>query len=378
MLANTDAPPRGRRTGRWLAAGAAVLVAAGATFAITRPRDPGEPAPGATEAVTTTELERRDLSTSKSISGAIGYGGTRPVEGHKQATVTWLPAPGATVKRGKQLYRADDRPVPLFYGGMPLYRPITGKGLAGRDVRIIADNLKALGYTIGVQPSTGAWVTPPPPEKDPVQVRKGEGVLTERLITSIKKWQRDQGLPETGAIAVGDVEVLAGAVRVESVAVQPGAPAAGPLMSVTATRKVITVAAELSEAASIERGAAVTVDLPDERTVPGRVLSVGRALAAADGAVADVTPKLTITVAVDDTAAIAKIDSADVQVNFAGKVRENVLAAPVEALVALAEGGYAVQTSSGLVAVTTGMFAQGWVEITGAGLAEGTTVVVAS
>jgi hypothetical protein len=141
---------------------------------------------------------------------------------------------------------------------------------------------------------------------------------------------------------------------------------------------VITVSAELSEAASIERGAAVTVDLPDERTVPGRVLSVGRALATADGAVADSTPKLTITVTADDTAALAKIDSADVQVNFAGKVRQDVLAAPVEALVALAEGGYAVQTQSGLIAVTTGMFAQGWVEITGDGLAEGTTVVVAS
>ncbi|GGN97274.1 peptidoglycan-binding protein [Actinoplanes lobatus] len=358
MSANTDARPW-----RWLVAGAAVLVAVAVAVLVLRPRDPGTPTPAATGAVTTTELQRRDLSTSKSISGTIGYGGTRAVDGHKQATVTWLPAPGTTVKRGRQLYRADDLPVPLFYGGMPLYRTITGKGLAGRDVRIIADNLKALGYPIGVQPDT-----------KPVQ----GAVLTPQLIAAIKRWQRDQGLPETGAIAVGDVEVLAGAVRVESVAVQPGAPATGPLMSVTATRKVITVAADVSEAASIERGAAVTVVLPDERTVPGRVLSVGRVLAAADGAVADATPKLTITVTLKDPKAIAKIDAAEVRVDFAGKVRENVLAAPVEALVALAEGGYAVQTTTGLVAVTTGMFAQGWVEITGDGLTEGTSVVVAS
>ncbi|WP_204301328.1 peptidoglycan-binding protein [Actinoplanes campanulatus] len=350
MSANTDTRPW-----RWVAAGAAVLAAA-AVVLVTRPRDPGTPATAVTEAVATTTLQRRDLSTSKSISGTIGYGPARAVTGHKQATVTWLPAPGATVKRGRQLYRADDLPIPLFYGGMPLYRTITGKGLAGRDVRIIADNLEALGYPIGVQ----------------------RAVLTPQLIAAIKRWQRDQGLPETGAIAVGDVEVLAGAVRVESVAVQPGAPADGPLLSVTATRKVITVAADVSEAASIERGAAVTVVLPDERTVAGRVLSVGRVLAAADGAVGDATPKLAVTVTLNKPKSIAKIDAAEVRVDFAGKVRENVLAAPVEALVALAEGGYAVQTTTGLVAVTTGMFAQGWVEITGDGLTEGTSVVVAS
>lgn len=375
-----------RRIG--FAAGALALLAGGA-FLLTGPRSAASPAPAATDPVATAKLERRDLSTSKSISGSIGYGNPRAVEGHRQATVTWLPAPGASIKRGQQLYRADDRPVPLFYGGMPLYREIAGKGLVGRDVEIVADNLAELGYSLGYRPRAGTWVTPPAaspspapsasaPPVPPVKIKKGEGVLTTGMIAAIKKWQRDLGLPETGTIAVGDVEVLSGAVRVDSVAVQPGAPANGPLMSVTPTRKVITVSAGMSEAASIERGAAVTVILPDEKEIPARVLSVGRTLAAPEGAIGDSTPQLTVTVTVDDPATIAKIDSADVTVGFAGKAREDVLAAPVEALIALAEGGYAVQTSSGLVAVTTGMFAQGWVEITGDGLAEGTDVVVAS
>ena len=52
---------------------------------------------------------------------------------------------------------------------------------------------------------------------------------------------------------------------------------------------------------------------------------------------------------------------------------------PVGALVALSEGGYAVQRAdAGLVAVDTGMFAKGLVEITGAGLDEGMTVVTTS
>ncbi|SDS72476.1 hypothetical protein [Actinoplanes derwentensis] len=382
MLENHDAPPRFRRR---LAAGIAILVAGAAFLAVRQSstRPPETPPTAAT--ATTVKLARRDLNTSKTMTGTIGYGTPRALAGHREATVTWLPEAGAQIRRGRQLYRADDRPVPLFYGEMPLYRTLTGEGLVGRDVRIIAENLTALGYPIGPQPSPGERVRPPsqtasaaaavrPPR---VTVRSDEGVLTARMIKAIKKWQEDLGLPVTGAVAVGDVEILSGAVRVDSVFVQPGASANGPLMSVTPTRKVITVAAELAESASIERGAKVTVTLPDDKSTPGRVLSVGRALSTPEGSVGSEAPSLSVTVIVNNPAAISKIDSADVQVGFAGEIRTDVLAAPVEALIALSEGGYAVQTPTGLVAVTTGMFAQGWVEIAGPALAEDTEVAVA-
>ena len=58
-----------------------------------------------------------------------------------------------------------------------------------------------------------------------------------------------------------------------------------------------------------------------------------------------------------------------------------VLVVPIRALVALAEGGYAVEKVSGattqLVAVVPGAFGDGIVEITGDGIAEGDSVVVA-
>ncbi|MEU8233372.1 efflux RND transporter periplasmic adaptor subunit [Actinoplanes sp. NPDC048967] len=375
-------PPRRRRGAvKWLAGGLVVAVlAVVAGVVLTRHRASGKPAAQTPPAVETVKLERRDLSTTKQLNGSIGFGAPRPVSGHTEATVTWLPAVGATIKRGKQLFRADDKPVTLFYGKMPLYRPIAGRNLAGRDVRIIADNLRALGYGIGHQPAPGAWVTRPstPAPATKVQVRSGESVLTTGLIAAIEKWQQDRGLPVTGQVAVGDVEVLPGAVRVDSLAVQPGSPANAPLMSVTSTRKVITVPAELSDAAVLERGKRVTVSLPDDRTVKARISAVGRTLAAPEGGVADGAPTMTVSVTVDDPKAIADLDSADVQVNVAGRTVEDVLAAPVEALVALTEGGYAVQGPQGLVAVGTGMFADGWVEISGDGLAPGTDVVVAS
>ncbi|MFI5937461.1 efflux RND transporter periplasmic adaptor subunit [Actinoplanes sp. NPDC051494] len=393
----TEPPPRRRRTLRWLVAGLVVAaLGAGATVAVTRHRAAGAPQPEGPPPVATAQLERRDLSTTKKIAGSIGYGAPRPLAGHLDATVTWLPAAGATIKRGKQLFRADDRPVTLFYGSMPMYREISGKNLVGRDVRIIADNLTALGYAIGSQPWEGSYVTQnkpgaPPPDPSPsssppgaapttvqVRVRDGEGVLTASLVAAIKRWQDDTGLPATGTIAVGDVEVLSGAVRVDSVAVQPGSPANADLMAVTPTRKVITLNAELSDAGSIKRGAKVTVALPDDRTVKARVLSVGRKLATSEDGAGTGPPTLTVTVTADEPKDIAGLDAADVDVNFAGRTAKDVLAAPIEALVALTEGGYAVQTPAGLTAVRTGMFADGWVEIEGDGLAEGTDVVVSS
>ena len=58
-----------------------------------------------------------------------------------------------------------------------------------------------------------------------------------------------------------------------------------------------------------------------------------------------------------------------------------MLAVPVSALVALLEGGYAVQVDDAgqlrYVGVQLGLFANGLVEVSGTGLAEGQKVVVA-
>lgn len=346
---------------RWLIACLVVAgLAAGATFVATRHSAGREPVTPETVAVETAKLERRTLSTVTSMPGALGFGAARPLSGHTEAVVTWLPAAGATIRRGGQLFRANDQPVTLFYGGLPLFRPIATAGMKGRDVRIIVDNLRALGYRTGPQRS------------------REEGELTPGLVAAIKRWQKDLERPVTGTIAVGDVEVQSGAVRVESIAVQPGSPANAQLMTVTSTRKVITVAAEPADAATVRRGGRVTVSLPDDRTVKARVLAVGRNVVSSDEGPAGGSPKLTVTVTVDDPASLAKLDTAEVTVNFPGRTRKDVLTAPIEALVALSEGGYAVQGPNGLVAVKTGMFADGWVEITGDGLDEGIDVVVAS
>ena len=76
------------------------------------------------------------------------------------------------------------------------------------------------------------------------------------------------------------------------------------------------------------------------------------------------------------------LDQAPVTVQVVTSAAQDVLTVPVDALLALAEGGFAVervgtgpQGANELVTVETGAFADGWVEVIG-DVAEGDEVVV--
>ncbi|MFJ8630829.1 hypothetical protein [Streptomyces sp. NPDC093568] len=353
-------------------------------------------------------IARTDLSTSFITDGTLGHGTPRTLRGATDGRVTWLPAQGVTITRGHQLYRVDDRPAVLFYGSTPLYRRLDTVGLVGPDVRVVADNLRALGYDIGPQPAVGTMVTPssapaaqssgadsktsadgarepsaepgpsdgeaaveptptPTATAVPQPVEQGDAVLTSTLLAAIGRWQAALRLPATSVLDIGDIAVSAGAVRVDSLKAQTGDDAAADLMTVTGTRKVVTVELSADRFTSLRRGDRVTVTLPDGADTPGRVDTVGTTLTGADDADgADTAPTRTVTVTLDQASTAAGVDAAPVRVRFAGTTRKDVLVVPVGALVVPAGGGYAVQRpDGGFVRVTTGLFAEGQVEIKG-------------
>jgi hypothetical protein len=123
-------------------------------------------------------------------------------------------------------------------------------------------------------------------------------------------------------------------------------------------------------------GDAVKIELPDDSRVDGTVATIGRvATVAQEGSSA------TIAASVSLAAPVESLDAAPVDVVVTTQKATGVLVVPIRALVALAEGGYAVEKVSGastqLVAVEPGEFGDGIVAVTGEGLAEGDTVVVA-
>jgi hypothetical protein len=175
-------------------------------------------------------------------------------------------------------------------------------------------------------------------------------------------------LPQNGVLDPGDVVVLAGDMRVTAVTGRLGADVGEPVLTVASTSKVVTLKVDSSD--TVRAAAKVVVTLPNGTTMPGVVNSV---VTKKEGD----QPVVTATVGLDDLAVVRDLDAAAVTVDVQGEVRTGVLTVPVGALLALREGGYAVQVvDKELVAVTTGLFAKGLVEITG--VPEGVTLVTTS
>ena len=87
-------------------------------------------------------------------------------------------------------------------------------------------------------------------------------------------------------------------------------------------------------------------------------------------------PKIVLTISVDEPKAAEGLESANVTALFTVSKKQNVLAVPIGALLALNEGGYGVVTEDGkTIPVTVGIFAKGQVEVQGDGLREGMKVV---
>jgi hypothetical protein len=390
--------PRPRRTRIIAALLVAGAVPAAVGVAVWARGAEAPPAPRAFIPVQTAKITRADLSTSRTLQGTLGYGTPRVVKGGREGVVTSLPRPGQVMRRGTVMYKVNDDPVPLFYGTPPLYRTLAAPGTVGRDVAMVRKNLRAMGYAAGDQPRPGSVVLLPPeklsgvpdnPEesgekaadsaKKPrrrVAVRAGEAVLTAELSAAIKRWQRDAGMLDDGVLEVGDLVVLSATVRVGVVSAVVGDSAAGPLMSVTRTNKVVTAQVDAPDAASLKEGTAVTLRMPDGAETPGTVSAVANVATTPDGLLPGSPQQVLVTI--EPGKAVA-LDGGSVEVKVKGETREDVLAVPVSALLALREGGYAVQLPDNrLLPVETGLFAMGLVEVTGAGLAKGMAVVTTS
>ena len=354
-----------RRRHRRVAAGVViVLVAAGAAVALADLfHGPSRPGAGAGSGGRTSlaTVTRQGLVSQTTVNATLGYAGSYTVAGKASGTITWLPAAGRLIRQGGVLYRIDNgTPVFLLYGRVPAWRALS-EGAHGADVRQLNHDLVALGYGNRTDVAALGW--------------KYFGWDTKAALQDL---QEHLGLPQTGALPLGQAVFEPAAIRVSAVPASLGNPASGVILTATSARLVVTIALDAAQQSEVKTGDKVTITLPDGTTTPGRITSVGKVATTTSG-----TATIPVQVALQHPKAAGGLDQAPVTVAITQASVKDALVVPVNALLARASGGYEVEevTVGGrrhLVRVSVGLFdnAAGMVQVSGSGLAAGQRVVV--
>ena len=361
----------GRRPALTVAVAVAVvllLIAAGALAVggVFEAGGAGSGSPGDAPATSLATVQRRTLSRTTQFNGALGYAGSYVVLGLARGRVTWLPPAGHVIHQGQVLYRVDEAPVVMLYGATPAYRALA-EAATGADVAQLNHDLVALRYL------------------DRSEVELAWRKFNSATRAGVEKLQKHLGVEQTGELFLGDVVFLPTAARVTTLRADLGAPATGPVLQASSTARTVSVALDPNLQSEVRAGDRVAITLPDGSTTPGRVTSVGKVatVSSNDTGGSDSGPTVPVQIRPTDPAVTGNLDQALVEVAITDETVHNVLAAPVDALLARAGGGYSVEVVGGdgthhLVRVRLGLFddAAGMVQVSGSALAAGQRVVV--
>jgi hypothetical protein len=365
-----DKPPASRFRRRHLAVVAVlIVVVAVVVVAITDPFGSGGAAGGSEVNDGGTSLQavvRGALSSQTETSGTLGFAGSYSVINGASGTLTSLPAVGQIIPEGGVLYRVDGAPVILLSGRVPFYRALSD-GMSGADVEQLNRDLVALGY------ATSAELSPTSDD------------FSGATLDALEALQGHLDVTETGTLALGQAVFLpVQRLRITNVGgtLGGGAGQGAPLLTGSSARRVVSLELDAAEQADVAVGDRVTITLPDNANTPGVVTSIGTVASAGQNGG---SPTVPVTVRPLDPSATGTIDQAPVDVAITTGSVNSALVVPVDALLALSGGGYAVEevSSSGrhyLVGVSLGLFddASGMVQVSGSGLAVGQRVVVPS
>jgi hypothetical protein len=356
------------------------VAVAAAVLAIARPfgagRSSGAGVVGNTYPTSTATVTERSLSSQTQVQGTVGEAGAYTVVNQAQGIITALPAAGQVVRQGQVLYRVSGSPVVLLYGPVPAYRDLS-EGLTGPDVAELNADLVRLGY------AASADLGP----------RLGWDYFSAETGYAVQRLQARLTVPQTGVLTLGQVVFLPTAVQITVVG--PSAVLGGPampgseLMSASSTTPVVTIALDTALQTEVHAGERVAITLPGNQVTSGVVAHVSKVATtsgssgSSGGSDGSSSPTIAVEVTLTDPKAASGLTQAPVEVTITTGSVSHALVVPVDALLALANRGYAVEVTAAdgshhLVPVSLGLFddANGLVQVSGTGLTAGQHVVV--
>ena len=289
-------------------------------------------------------------SAVKSFQAATGL----EVDGNlDESEIIFLPGPAQVVELTTS--------VGAQANGGGVLRVATGHPTTGIDVLQLENALVDLGFT-----ADGA-----------VQV---DGIYTLDTAIAVRDFQATVGMEPDGILNLGEMVFVPDEVRVtDQIASEGSAVVSGSqIIGISLSSKVVRVDLPASNQGLLVAGDRVTVELPDSTEVPATVQSVAQTATVAqlESATFDVVVEL------DDPSYAESWDEAPVDVIVVSDFVEDATVVPVSALLALLEGGFAVEKYTGvseptLIAVDPGFYGDdGWIQVASTHLRPGDTVIV--
>lgn len=279
---------------------------------------------------------------------------SRPVSG----TVTAISEESTIVGQGDVLLSIDGKPQVLLMGDVPAYRAME-RGVQGPDVEQLQQALVDLGFANSEDMNAGEFDDP--------------------TLAAVLSWQLDVGADPDGVVNVGDIVFRPAPIRVGQTLVSVGDPVQSgtPMMATSASSTFVSVELSTDDQDLVVVGDAVVVVLPSGSREAAVVTEIGSVVQANQQG----GTFFEMTVTLDNPDAAPNLDEAPVDVEVVNDRADDVLAVPVTALLALAEGGYAVEVvgdsgTTTLVGVEPGLFADGLVEVTSNGLTADMVVAI--
>lgn len=349
--------------------------------------DDGEVAQGL---VTFVPGELQVDSASTDVGGATSAGGALlearmtkrivPVVARSGDVIGSIAAVGTPVTTGTVLLRTGGLPVAAIEGDSSAI-PVLDRDLfvgaeAGSDVRLLEQMLSVGGFDAG-----GTVVV--------------DDTFDEATATAVLAWWQsiDPAItvdPVDLVVPAGSFVVVPAGLQVGDATVSEGTTltADATVLTLTSPARIVTTTAPIGDD-TFALGAPIDVEFPDGTISTGTVVAVGTAASNPSGE-PGATPTVDISIRVDDIpASVDSFVSIPVTLRVVDTQIDDAFVVPSSALVALAEGGYAIEVITSpatatapaqttLIPVEPTLYSDGRVVVTGDQVTAGAEVVVPS
>ena len=341
----------------------AAAIVAGALGIVVVPRLGGSSSVGAEEADTESVTPQRTsavtiatLTSTQEFNADLGFGEQRGLSSQRPGVITWVPEVGQQISVGDILWEIDNQPVVYMPGELPMYRELYRGAKKGEDILQLEEFLIAQGF------GPEGWVA--------------DNSFNNRTRAAVKAFQKERGMTQDGVLGPGNLVVGSSPIRVETRANKGDRTEAGPILFVTESVAKVSLTATSRQLANFQKTPEVTVILGDGSELLANLDKVKSTPADENGSFG-----YEISYAVQSGASGSVSEAQPVKIKLVQVLATDALTVPVDALIALAEGGYAVEVRTPGGTVLRGVevldFDDTIVAISGE-IAEGDEVVVAS